>query len=307
MKLFLTHCAVSSALAQYSTNIPPCLVPFNLSSIVTTSANYLQSACMSPYSDPHSSLTCMSNWTSAVSSCIDGTCSVSVSSADANTRTSMFFTPSRDNSCQQSTSDEAPQFRSMLQLQPGICQTSFYPFQSFLISTGQNGIQQDCSLGLFEESHCVGGTREVPFDATLASTGQCWLVGGQSVMLSCGEGGTASDNQAAHMYLSSLCSISSGTPTSTRLQSSTTLIAADTTTVATAVISSSTPSNHTAGIMGDPSTSSNVTSLATTSIAVIIPSVVSISGNSVEKEVVKRGGTAQWALVVVVFARSLMY
>ncbi|KAI4738565.1 hypothetical protein E4T50_10992 [Aureobasidium sp. EXF-12298] len=96
-------------------------------------------------------------------------------------------------------------------------------------------------------------------------------------MLSCGEGGTASDNQA------------------------------DTTTVATAVVSSSTPSNHTAGIMGDPSTSSNVTSLATTSIAVIIPSVVSISGNSVEKEVVKRGGTAQWALVVVVFARSLMY
>jgi hypothetical protein len=112
---------------------------------------------------------------------------------------------------------------------------------------------------------------------------------------------------AAHMYLSSLCSISSGTLTSTRLQSSTILIAADTTTVATAVVSSSTPSNHTAGIMGDPSTSSNVTSLATTSIAVIIPSVVSISGNSVEKEVVKRGGTAQWALVVVVFARSLMY
>ena len=59
--------------------------------------------------------------------------------------------------------------------------------------------------------------------------------------------------------------------------------------------------------MGGPSTSSNATSLATTSIAVIIPSVVSTSGDSVEKEVAKRGGTAQWALVVVVFARSLMY
>ncbi|KAG9962992.1 hypothetical protein KCU61_g4267, partial [Aureobasidium melanogenum] len=292
MKLLLAHFAASSVLAQYSTNVPPCL-----------------SACMSPYSSPHSSLTCISNWTSAISSCIDGTCSVSVSSANANTRTSMFFTPSRGNSCQQSTSDEVPQFQSILQLQPGICQTSSHPFQSFLISTGQSGIQQDCSLGLFEESHCVGGTREVPFDATLASTGQCWLVGGQSVMPSCGEGGTTSDNQAAHMYLSSLCCccISSGTPTSTRLQSSTTLIAADTTTVATAVISSSIPSNHTAGIMGDPFTSSNATSLATTSITVVIPSVVSISGNSVEKEVVKRGSTAQWALVVVVFARSLMY
>ncbi|KAG9692214.1 hypothetical protein KCU95_g6652, partial [Aureobasidium melanogenum] len=223
----------------------------------------------------------------------------------------MFFTPSHDNSCQQSASDESPQSQPMLQLQPGICQTSSYPFQSFLISTGQNGIQTDCSLGLFEESHCVGGTREVPFDATLASTGQCWLVGGQSVLLSCGEGGTASDNQAAHMYLSSLCSISGDAPPSTRLQSSTTLIAAGTTTVATtvatAMASASTQSNYTASRMGDLSTSSNATSLATTSITVIIPSVVSISGNNVEKEVVKRGGTAQWALVVVVFARSLMY
>lgn len=150
---------------------------------------------MSPYPDPHSSLTCMSNWTSAISSCIDGSCSVSVSSTDVNTRTSMFFTPSYDNSCQQSPSDGLSQPRSMLQLRPGICQTSSYHFQSFLISTGQNGIPQDCSLGLFEESHCAGGAREVPLDETLASTGQCWLVSGQSVMLSCGEGGTASDNQ----------------------------------------------------------------------------------------------------------------
>lgn len=116
---------------------------------------------------------------------------------------------------------------------------------------------------------------------------------------------------AAHMYLSSLCSISGDTPPSTRLQSSTTLIAAGTTTVATtvatAMASASTQSNYTASRMGDLSTSSNATSLATTSITVIIPSVVSISGNNVEKEVVKRGGTAQWALVVVVFARSLMY
>lgn len=161
-------------------------------------ANFLQSACMSSYPIPHSSLTCMSNWTSVISSCIDGSCSVSVSSTDANPRTSMFFTPSHDGSCQQSTSD-APQVQIMLQLQPGICQTISYLFQSFLISTGQNGIQQDCSLELFEESHCVGGTREVPFDATLASNGQCWLVGGQSVMLSCGEGGTASDNQGRHL------------------------------------------------------------------------------------------------------------
>lgn len=154
---------------------------------------------MSPYPDPRSAMTCMSNWTSAISSCIDGSCSVSVSSTDANTRTSMFFTPSHDNLCQQSSSDETPQSQSMLQLQPGICQTSSYRFQSFLISTGQNGIQQDCSLGLFEGNHCMGGTREVSFDATLASTRQCWLVGGQSVMLSCGEGGTASDNQGRHL------------------------------------------------------------------------------------------------------------
>lgn len=112
---------------------------------------------------------------------------------------------------------------------------------------------------------------------------------------------------AAHMYLSSLCSISSNTPTSTRLQSSTTLIAADTTTVATVVGSASTSMNYTAGIMGDSFTSPNATSFAATSIAVIIPSVVSISGNSAERDVVKRGGTAQLALVVVVFARSLMY
>lgn len=108
------------------------------------------------------------------------------------------------------------------------------------------------------------------------------------------------------MYLSSLCSIISDIPT-TPLQSPTTLIAADTTTVATVVAFPSASSNYTAGITGDPSTSSNATSLATTSIAVIIPSVVSVSGNGVEREVVKRGGTAQWALVVVVFARSLMY
>lgn len=150
---------------------------------------------MSPYPDPHSSLTCTTNWTSAIASCIDGSCSVAVSSANFNTRTSMFFSPSHDNSCQQSVGNQAPQSQSMLQLQPGICRTISFSFQSFLISTGQNGIQQDCSLGLFEESHCVGGTREVPLDATLASTGQCWPVGGQSVMLSCGEGGSASDNQ----------------------------------------------------------------------------------------------------------------
>lgn len=120
-------------------------------------------------------------------------------------------------------------------------------------------------------------------------------------------GTTLTISIAAHMYLSSLCSISSDTPTSTRLQSSKSLIAAGTTTVATAIHSASASSNHTSGITGDPPTSSNATSLATTGITVIIPSVVSISGNSVEKEVVKRGGTAQWALVVVVFARSLMY
>jgi hypothetical protein len=66
-------------------------------------------------------------------------------------------------------------------------------------------------------------------------------------------------------------------------------------------------SNFTAGTIGDPPTSANTTSFATTSIAVIIPSVVSISGDGVEKYAVKKDGAAQWALVVVVFARSLMY
>jgi hypothetical protein len=108
--------------------------------------------------------------------------------------TSMFFTPSYDNACQQS-GPGVTQPQSMLQLRPGICQTNSYPFQSFLISTGQNGIQQDCSLGLFEENQCAGGTREVPLDDSLVSTGHCWFVGGQSVMLSCGEGGGVSDNQ----------------------------------------------------------------------------------------------------------------
>jgi hypothetical protein len=154
---------------------------------------------MAPYPDSHSSTTCMSNWTSAISSCIDGACSVSVSSTNVNTRTSMFFTPSHDNACQQNSDAVVTQPQSMLQLRPGICQTNSYPFQSFLISTGQNGIQQDCSLGLFEEVQCAGGTREVPLDDSLVSTGQCWFVGGQSVMLSCGEGGAASDNQGRRL------------------------------------------------------------------------------------------------------------
>jgi hypothetical protein len=154
---------------------------------------------MMPYPDSHSSSTCMSNWTSAISSCIDGTCSASVSSTNLHPRTSMFFTPSHDNARQQSSDATATQPQSMLQLRPGICQTNSYPFQSFLISTGQNGVQQDCSLGLFEEIQCAGGTREVPLDASSASTGQCWIVGGRSVMLSCGEGGTVSDNQGRRL------------------------------------------------------------------------------------------------------------
>jgi hypothetical protein len=154
---------------------------------------------MAPYPDSHSLTTCMSNWTSAISSCIDGSCSVSVSSTNVNTRTSMFFTPSHDNACQQSSGSGVTQPQSMLQLRPGICQTNSYQFQSFLISTGQNGIQQDCSLGLFGESQCAGGTREVPLDDSLVSTGQCWFVGGLSVMLSCGEGGTVSDNQGTRL------------------------------------------------------------------------------------------------------------
>lgn len=150
---------------------------------------------MAPYPDSHSASTCLANWTSAISACIDGACSVSVSSTGINTRTSMFFTPSHDTACQQISSFGATQPQPMLQLRPGICQTNSYRFQSFLVSTGQNGIQQHCSLGLFEENQCAGGTREVPLDANGASTGQCWFVGGQSVMLSCGEGGDASDNQ----------------------------------------------------------------------------------------------------------------
>lgn len=150
---------------------------------------------MAPYPDLHSSAVCMSNWTSAISSCIDGACSVSVSSTNVNTHTSMFFTPSHDTACRQGSGAGVTQPQSTLQLRPGICQTNSYPFQSFLVSTGQNGIQQDCSLGLFEESQCPGGTREVPLDVSITSTGQCWFVGGQSVMLSCGEGGAVSDNQ----------------------------------------------------------------------------------------------------------------
>lgn len=150
---------------------------------------------MAPYPDSHSASTCLANWTSAISACIDGACSVSVSSTGINTRTSMFFTPSHDTACQQISSFGATQPQPMLQLRPGICQTNSYRFQSFLVSTGQNGIQQHCSLGLFEENQCAGGTREVPLDANGASIGQCWFVGGQSVMLSCGEGGDASDNQ----------------------------------------------------------------------------------------------------------------
>ena len=115
------------------------------------------------------------------------------------------------------------------------------------------------------------------------------------------------ESSAAHSYLSSLCGVSDYTATSTRLQSSTSLIAADTTTLATAIASKSAISNLTAGTIGDHPTSANTTQFATTSIAVIIPSVVSISGNSVERKAVKRDGAAQWALVVVVFARSLMY
>ncbi|KAH0292083.1 hypothetical protein M436DRAFT_75261 [Aureobasidium namibiae CBS 147.97] len=285
MKLLFALFAASAVLAQYSTD----------------------SACLAPYPNTYSSTTCVSNWTSAISACIDGACSVSVSSTNANTRTSMFFTPSHDTACQQSSGLGDTQPPSTLQLRPGICQTNLYQFHSFLVSTGQNGTQQDCSLGLFEESQCAGGTREVPLDLSIISTGLCWFVGGRSVMLSCGEGGTLSDNQAAHSYLSSLCGISGYTATSTRLQSSTSLIAADTNTLATALSPKSLSSNLTAGMISDPPTSANTTSFATTSIAVIIPSVVSISGNSVERKAVKRDGAAQWALVVVVFARSLMY
>ncbi|CAD0095724.1 unnamed protein product [Aureobasidium vineae] len=290
MKFLCVLFAASAVLAQYSTNIPPCL-----------------SACIAPYPDAHSAATCMSNWTSAISLCIDGSCSVSVSSTNVNTRTSMFFTPSYDDACQQSPSNGATQPQPILQLRPGICQTNSYRFHSFLISTGQNGIQQDCSLGLFEEGQCAGGTRKVPLDASVGSAGQCWDVGGQSVMLSCGEGGAASDNQAAHIYLSSLCSISGPTVTSTRLQSSTSLVAADTTTLAFAIPSIPASSNLTTGTFNGLPTSANTTSFATTSIAVIIPSVVSVSGDGTEKHVAKRGSAAQWALVVVVFARSLMY
>ncbi|THV78445.1 hypothetical protein D6D29_07657 [Aureobasidium pullulans] len=285
--LIIAVLAASAVLALSNSEMPPCL-----------------SACMAPYPDSHSASTCLANWTSAISACIDGACSVSVSSTGINTRTSMFFTPSHDTACQQISSFGATQPQPMLQLRPGICQTNLYRFQSFLVSTGQNGIQQHCSLGLFEENQCAGGTREVPLDANGASTGQCWFVGGQSVMLSCGEGGDASDNQAAHSYLSSFCSVSH-TASSTRLQSSTTLIAADTTTLATTILSNSTSSNLTAG--NDPATPANTTSRATTSIVVIIPSIVSVSGDGIEKKVAKKGGAAQWALVVVVFARSLMY
>ncbi|KAI5255705.1 hypothetical protein E4T42_01842 [Aureobasidium subglaciale] len=291
MQLLLV--AVSAAvvvLAQPSTNVPPYL-----------------SACMAPYPESYSAATCMSNWTLAISSCIDASCSVSVSSAIVNTRTSMFFTPSHDTSCQQASINGVTQPDSMLQLRPGICQMNSYRFESFLVSTGQNGIQQDCSLGLFEGTQCAGGTREVPLNGNSASSGECWVVGGQSVMLSCGEGGDASDNQAAYSYISSFCSISGHTQTSTRLQSSTTLIAADTTTLATTIASNSTSSNLTAGTFGDPATPANTTSLATTSIVVIIPSTVSVSGEGVEEKMARKGGAAQWALVVLVFARSLMY
>lgn len=114
-------------------------------------------------------------------------------------------------------------------------------------------------------------------------------------------------SSATHNYLSSLCGISDYTVTSTRLQSSTSLIAADTTTLATEIALKSAAANFTSGAIGDPTTSANTTSFATTSVAVIIPSVVSISGDGAERKVVRRDGAAQWALVVVVFARSLMY
>jgi hypothetical protein len=112
---------------------------------------------------------------------------------------------------------------------------------------------------------------------------------------------------AAHIYLSSLCGFNSYTATSTRLKSSTSLIAADTSTLAKAVSPVSALSNLTAGTISGLPTSANATSLATTSIAVIIPSVVSTSGNGLDRYPSRKGGAAQWALVVVVFARSLMY
>lgn len=89
----------------------------------------------------------------------------------------------------------AEQALPTLQLRPGVCQTSSYQWQSFLVSYGQNGIPQNCSLALFEKSQCAGGANEVMLSEDSDSHGQCWVVGGQSVMLSCGEGGSTSDNK----------------------------------------------------------------------------------------------------------------
>lgn len=151
---------------------------------------------MTPFPESHSAETCRANWTSTITACIDRACSVSISSSsDVNTRTSMFFKPNHGITCPQSLDTGAEQFLPTLQLRPGVCQTSSYQWQSFLASYGQNGIQQNCSLALFEKSQCAGGANEVLLSEDSDSHGQCWVVGGQSVMLSCGEGGSTSDNK----------------------------------------------------------------------------------------------------------------
>jgi hypothetical protein len=79
----------------------------------------------------------------------------------------------------------------------------------------------------------------------------------------------------------------------------------------TAISSNLTTSNLTAGMFDEPNTPTNATSRRTSNNVVMIPSVVSVSGptsgDGAQENVVKKSGTAQWALIVVVLARSLMY
>lgn len=136
---------------------------------------------MRPFHDFHFKETCRSDRTSVISSYIDAA------------RISTLFAPKRGTSCQQSPDRVADQSASTLQLQSGTCQTSPYRFQSFLVPYGQHDVQQKCSLEIFEESQCSRDKMEVILDKNTA--GQCWLDGGESVMLSCGEGRYASDDQ----------------------------------------------------------------------------------------------------------------
>ncbi|GAB7357033.1 hypothetical protein MBLNU459_g7858t1 [Dothideomycetes sp. NU459] len=299
-------------------NLTALLGMLSLVSFIAAQTLVMPATCMTPFPASHESDICDHSWFDSISTCINHACSTSVPSCSTNSyaNSTVTFVPKLQYSCQQSDvqglADSLPA-PSML-LENGICNQSPYGFLSFT-PTYHNLDVQACVLQLFNESDCAGAASNITLGTeplTGAVSGQCGFGNGSSVQLTCDFGGgqNISENEAAHDYLDSICrttapvtATSLATAPSNSTATSMTGASTTTTTDADRAAATSDISSVVPGISSSPN--------ATTTSAALGPSTTTSRVEPYTSEAgetsVKGSEAAQWALVVAVLARSLMW